>query len=340
MSGHDKIIIKGLTQNNLKNISLEIPKEKIVVFTGVSGSGKSSIVFDTIAAESSRQMNETYPAFIRGRLPKYKKPKADLIDNLTASVIIDQSRLGGNARSTVGTISDMYSALRLLYSRIGEPYTGTASYFSFNDPNGMCPKCSGIGKILELDYDQVIRADLSLNEGMVDLPAFHPGSWYWKQYTQSGLFDLDKKWRDYSDKERSILLYGAYERGGKQIDKKVEGIYNHLNRLLIKRDLSASGDRSILRLNKLLKEQECPDCRGKRLNTAALSCRINGYNIAEMCEMEFTRLSAVLRKITDPRSETIVNSLIASLTRLIDIGLPYLSMNRESTTLSGGGHSV
>lgn len=336
MSGHDKIIIKGLTQNNLKNISLEIPKEKIVVFTGVSGSGKSSIVFDTIAAESSRQMNETYPAFIRGRLPKYKKPKADLIDNLTASVIIDQSRLGGNARSTVGTISDMYSALRLLYSRIGEPYTGTASYFSFNDPNGMCPKCSGIGKILELDYDQVIRADLSLNEGMVDLPAFHPGSWYWKQYTQSGLFDLDKKWRDYSDKERSILLYGAYERGGKQIDKKVEGIYNHLNRLLIKRDLSASGDRSILRLNKLLKEQECPHCRGKRLNTAALSCRINGYNIAEMCEMEFTRLSAVLRKITDPRSETIVNSLIASLTRLIDIGLPYLSMNRESTTLSGG----
>ncbi|MCR1839029.1 ATP-binding cassette domain-containing protein [Murimonas intestini] len=336
MSGHDKIIIKGLTQNNLKNISLEIPKEKIVVFTGVSGSGKSSIVFDTIAAESSRQMNETYPAFIRGRLPKYKKPKADLIDNLTASVIIDQSRLGGNARSTVGTISDMYSALRLLYSRIGEPYTGTASYFSFNDPNGMCPKCSGIGKILELDYDQVIRADLSLNEGMVDLPAFHPGSWYWKQYTQSGLFDLDKKWRDYSDKERSILLYGAYERGGKQIDKKVEGIYNHLNRLLIKRDLSASGDRSILRLNKLLKEQECPHCRGKRLNAAALSCRINGYNIAEMCEMEFTRLSAVLRKITDPRSETIVNSLIASLTRLIDIGLPYLSMNRESTTLSGG----
>ena len=332
MSGHDKIIIKGLTQNNLKNISLEIPKEKIVVFTGVSGSGKSSIVFDTIAAESSRQMNETYPAFIRGRLPKYTKPKADLIDNLTASVIIDQSRLGGNARSTVGTISDMYSALRLLYSRIGEPYTGTASYFSFNDPNGMCPKCSGIGKILELDYDQVIRADLSLNEGMVDLPAFHPGSWYWKQYTQSGLFDLDKKWRDYSDKERSILLYGAYERGGKQIDKKVEGIYNHLNRLLIKRDLSASGDRSILRLNKLLKEQECPHCRGKRLNAAALSCRINGYNIAEMCEMEFTRLSAVLRKITDPRSETIVNNLIASLTRLIDIGLPYLSMNRESTT--------
>ena len=147
MSHKDKIIIQGLKQNNLKNVSLEIPKEKIVVFTGVSGSGKSSIVFDTIAAESQRQMNETYTAFIRGRLPKYKKPRVDFIDNLTASVIIDQTRLGGNARSTVGTISDMYSALRLLFSRIGDPYVGTASYFSFNDPNGMCPECSGIGKI-------------------------------------------------------------------------------------------------------------------------------------------------------------------------------------------------
>ena len=210
MSHKDKIIIRGLKQNNLKNVSLEIPKEKIIVFTGVSGSGKSSIVFDTIAAESQRQMNETYTAFIRGRLPKYKKPRVDLIDNLTASVIIDQARLGGNARSTVGTISDMYSALRLLFSRIGTPYVGTASYFSFNDPNGMCPECSGIGKILDLDMDQVLTPDKSWNESMVELPAFHFGNWYWKQYTQSGLFDLDKKWKDYSEKERNLLLYGAY----------------------------------------------------------------------------------------------------------------------------------
>lgn len=144
MSNKDAIIIKGLSQNNLKHVSLAIPKGKIVVFTGVSGSGKSSIVFDTIAAESQRQMNETYSAFVRGRLPKYEKPKVEYIDHLTASVIVDQSRLGGNARSTVGTISDMYSTLRVLYSRIGTPYVGTASYFSFNDPNGMCPECSGI----------------------------------------------------------------------------------------------------------------------------------------------------------------------------------------------------
>ena len=146
MLGGDNIIIRGLRQNNLKNVSLNIPKGKIVVFTGVSGSGKSSIVFDTIAAESQRQMNETYTAFMRGRLPKYEKPKVERIDNLSASVIVDQARLGGNARSTVGTISDMYAALRLLYARIGEPYAGTASYFSFNDPNGMCKTCSGIGK--------------------------------------------------------------------------------------------------------------------------------------------------------------------------------------------------
>ena len=166
----DKIIIRGLRQNNLKNVSLDVPKGKIVVFTGVSGSGKSSIVFDTIAAESQRQMNETYTAFMRGRLPKYEKPKVERIDNLSASVIVDQSRLGGNARSTVGTISDMYAALRLLFSRIGQPYAGTASYFSFNDPNGMCKTCSGIGKVLDLDIERAIDPDKSWNESMLGLP--------------------------------------------------------------------------------------------------------------------------------------------------------------------------
>lgn len=332
----DKIIIRGLTQNNLKNISLEVPKGKIVVFTGVSGSGKSSIVFDTIAAESQRQMNETYTAFMRGRLPKYEKPKADLIENLSASVIVDQSRLGGNARSTVGTISDMYAALRLLYSRIGEPHVGTASYFSFNDPNGMCPECSGIGKVMELDISPVLDREKGWNEGMVDLPAFHVGNWYWKQYTGSGLFDNDKKLKDYSERELNLLLYGAYEKGGQRVHKQVEGIYNHLERLIIKRDPSESGERSIQRLAKLVKERECPACHGKRLNEKVLSCKVSGYSIDEMCEMEFTELVEVLRGIDDPRGKTVAEALVASLTRMIDIGLPYLSMNRESSSLSGG----
>ncbi|NMP38482.1 MAG: excinuclease ABC subunit UvrA [Clostridiales bacterium] len=336
MSNHNHIIIKGLTQNNLKNISLEIPKGEIVVFTGVSGSGKSSIVFDTIASESQRQMNETYTAWIRGRLPKYEKPKVDIIENLSASVIVDQTRLGGNARSTVGTISDMYAALRLLFSRTGSPYVGTASYFSFNDPNGMCPECSGIGKVMQLDITPVIYEDKSWNEGMLDLPAFHVGNWYWKQYIESGLFDPDKKYCDYTEAERNLLLYGSYEKDGKRVHKAVEGIYNMMNRLVLKRNIDENTERSILRLQRLVHENDCPCCHGKRLNSAALSCKVAGYSIDEMCDMEFSRLREVLGTVHDPRSETIVQTLITSLTRIIDIGLPYLSMSRESASLSGG----
>lgn len=336
MAHQDKIMIKGLNQNNLKNISLEIPKEKIVVFTGVSGSGKSSIVFDTIAAESQRQMNETYTAFMRGRLPKYEKPKADKIENLSPSVVIDQSRLGGNARSTVGTISDLYAALRLLYSRIGTPYVGTASYFSFNDPNGMCPTCCGIGKVMDLNMTEVLDEDKSWNTGMVELPAFHTGNWYWRQYTETGLFDLDKPLKDYSEQERNLLLYGSYEKDGKQVNKRIEGIYNHLSRLLLKRDTSNSHEVTKERMERLIHEQECPDCHGKRLNQTVLSCKVAGYSIDELCEMEFVQLKEVLQTITDPRAVTIVEALCASLTRMIDIGLPYLSMNRESSSLSGG----
>lgn len=336
MPHKDHIVIRGLCQNNLKNVSLDIPKEKIVVFTGVSGSGKSSIVFDTIAAESQRQMNETYTAFIRGRLPKFEKPKAEQIENLSASVIIDQTRLGGNARSTVGTISEMYSALRLLYSRIGEPYVGTASYFSFNNPNGMCPECFGIGKVVKLNILPLIAEDKSWNDGMVDLPAFHVNNWYWKQYTGSGLFDPDKKWRDYTEREQNLLLYGAEEPDGKRAVKQVEGVFNMMNRLLLKRDSSEMGEASMKRLASYIHQSECPLCHGKRLNAAALSSRVAGYGINEMCEMEFTKLRDVLGTITDPRGQMVAGNLMTTLTRMIDIGLPYLSLNRESSTLSGG----
>ena len=330
------IIIRGLRQNNLKNVSLDIPKGKIVVFTGVSGSGKSSIVFDTIAAESQRQMNETYAAFIRGRLPKYEKPKVERIENLSPSVIVDQSRLGGNARSTVGTISDMYAALRLLYSRIGEPYAGTASRFSFNDPNGMCPECSGIGRVMTVDVEGRIDPEKTWNEGMADLPAFHLGNWYWKQYAASGLFPLDRKWKDFSEQERNRVLYGADTRDGKRLDKRVDGISHYLHRILINRDTSAMKAAFVRRFMGLVSEAPCPVCRGRRLNEKALACKVAGYSIDEMCAMEFTELIEVLRSITDPRAASITATLTASLQRMIDIGLPYLSMDRESSTLSGG----
>ena len=171
------ILVQGLTQNNLKHVTFQIPKEKITVFTGVSGSGKSSIVFDTIAAESQRQMNATYPAFVRSRLPKYPKPAAERIENLTASVIVDQSPFGGNARSTVGTISGLYSSLRLFFSRIDRPYVGTASYFSFNDPNGMCKTCSGLRKITKVDIEAIIDSNKSWNEGCINNSLYSLGSW-------------------------------------------------------------------------------------------------------------------------------------------------------------------
>ena len=330
------IVIRGLRQNNLKNVSLNIPKNKIVVFTGVSGSGKSSIVFDTIAAESQRQMNETYSAWVRGRLPKYEKPHVEFIDNLTASVIIDQSRISGNARSTVGTISDMYASLRLLFSRIGEPYVGPASYFSFNNPNGMCKTCSGIGKILDLDIEQVIDPEKSFNEGMLNLPAFGVGNYYWKMYAGSGLYNLDKKWKDYTEEERNLLLYGSRTKNGEREHKRIEGIKNQFQRLCLMKGPEEQNDNTLKRLNRFMRETVCPDCQGKRLNPEALSCKVQGYTITEMCEMEFTHLREILLTIEDPRVTVVVKGLIDGLTRMIDIGLPYLFMNRETVTLSGG----
>lgn len=336
MAHPENIIIKDLYQNNLKHISFSIPKEKIVVFTGVSGSGKSSIVFDTIAAESQRQMNETYTSFIRGRLPKYEKPKVESIEHLSPSIIIDQTRLGGNARSTVGTISDMYTTLRLLYARIATPYVGTASYFSFNNPNGMCPACFGIGKVMELDILPMIDPQKSWMEGMVDLPAFHINTWYWKQYTSSGLFDLHKPFCDYTEKERNLLLYGAEHKGGKRQVKQVEGIHTMMSRLLIKHDSTEIKDASLKRLTHLIHITTCPQCQGKRLHEKALSAKVKGYRIDEMCEMEFRELIEIIQTIDDPRAVSLKESLITSLQRMIDIGLPYLSMDRESATLSGG----
>ena len=332
----EPIKIRGLKQNNLKNISLDIPKNKIVVFTGVSGSGKSSIVFDTIAAESGRQMNETYSAWVRGRLPKYEKPNVLFIDNLNPSVVIDQSRLGGNARSTVGTISDMYSMLRLLFSRIGKPEIGPASYFSFNNPNGMCKSCAGIGKVMDFDVNNIIDSDKTYDEGCFLLPAFGNGKYYWKVYRRPEYFRTDVPWKDLTEKEQNILLYGSYEKGGERIDKKLEGVYNQFKRLVLMKGPEEQNDYTLKKIATYLYEKECPDCKGKRLNNNVLECKINGYNIADMCDMEFEKLREELLKIDDERAKGITEQLIEALTRMIDIGLPYLNMNRESTTLSGG----
>lgn len=330
------IVVHGLTQNNLKHVTFRIPKEKITVFTGVSGSGKSSIVFDTIAAESQRQMNAAYPAFVRSRLPKYPKPAVERIDNLTASIIVDQSPLGGNARSTVGTISGLYASLRLLFSRIGKPAAGTASYFSFNDPNGMCRTCSGLGKVTKVDIGVILDPDKSWNEGCVKDSLYRPDAWYWKQYAQSGLFDLDKPVREYTKEEYNLLLYGSRDGGGEPEDPKVPGLYNFFTKKLLNRDISNKSRHTREKSQSLVTEAECTACHGKRLNEAALRCRINGYSIADMCGMELTQLREVLSQISDQTVSVLVTTLIEGLDRMIEIGLPYLHLNRETPSLSGG----
>lgn len=330
------LIIQGLSHHNLKHISLTIPKEKITVFTGVSGSGKSSIVFDTIAAESQRQMNATYPAFVRSRLPKYPKPEVDFIDHLTASVVVDQSPLGGNARSTVGTISNLYASLRLLFSRIGQPYVGTASWFSFNDPHGMCKTCSGLGRITKIDIDTLLDPEKSWNEGCVKDSTYRPGSWYWKQYAASGFFDLDKPLKDYSGEEYNLLLYGSRDGKGDLENSKITGLFNKYTQQLLNRDISDKSKHTKEKSQNLMMETECPDCGGKRLNEAALSCKIQGYSIADLCNMELTDLREMLSGVTDQRVDILVQTLVKGLERMIEIGLPYLHLNRESPTLSGG----
>lgn len=334
---NEDIIITGLHENNLKGVNLRIPKQKLVVFTGVSGSGKSSIVFDTVGAESQRQMNESYSAFIRSRLPKYPKPHADSIENLTASVIVDQSPLGGNARSTVGTISDMYAQMRVIFSRTGTPHVGTASYFSFNDPNGMCKTCSGMGKVTKLNTEQFMDEEKSLCEGAILYTLYRPQSYYWKQLEKSHFFDMNKKIKDFTQEEKNLLMYGNRKgEGNPRESKYCEGLIPHFTRLFLHRDLSSYSKSLQEHQAAIMVEKPCPDCCGTRLNEAARTCRVAGYTLPELCAMEFTELYDVLGSVTDERVATVIASLRAALSRLISIGLPYLSLDRESSTLSGG----
>ena len=330
------IIIKGLSQNNLKDVDLVIPKQKIIVFTGVSGSGKSSIVFDTIAAESQRQLNETYPAFIRGKLPQYRKPDVQKIMNLSPSVIVDQSPLGGNARSTVGTSSGLYTDLRLLFSRIGKPYIGSASFFSFNDPKGMCPACSGIGQLTTLNLDALFDFSKSLNEGCVVDSTYAPNTWYWKQYAESQLFDLDKPLHQYSTEEMNLFLYGNRMGKGKPENPKVGGLYNKFMQTYLHRDMSSMSKTMKEKAAFFTKREPCVECNGNRLNREVLSCKIADASIADLCALELSDLLQFITKINESSVETLLESLTEKIARMIAIGLPYLHLHRETHSLSGG----
>jgi len=326
------IEIHGARENNLKNVSLRIPKRKITIFTGVSGSGKSSIVFDTIATEAQRQLYETFSMFVRNFLPRYAQPQADSIENLDMAIVVDQKRLGGGSHSTMGTITDIYTVLRLLFSRVGKPFVGYSNVFSFNDPQGMCPECNGLGRKLQPIVEKFYDPSKSLREGAIQGPVFDDSI-----YMASGFFDNDKKLSEFTKQEMDLLLYGQEQKF--KIDKMNRtylGVITGFTRSYIERDLKTRSERTQEKIAQYLTEGPCPACKGARLNKAVLNCKINGYNIAEFSSMEVGDLIGVIKGVRDAVTKPMVDSLVERLQNVIDIGLEYLTLNRETATLSGG----
>ena len=335
---HNYIKIVGARENNLKNISLNIPKGRITVFTGVSGSGKSSIVFDTIAQEAGRQLNETFSKFIQGYLPKYGHPEVDAIENLSLAIIVDQKRIGGNSRSTLGTITDINPLLRLLFSRIGQPHIGPGSYFSFNDPNGMCSTCEGIGRIVTLDLDKALDKEKSLNEGAILLPGYKPGTWQWRMYAASGFFDCDKKIKDYSKEEYNNLVYCKPVK----INTVMDGLnttYAGLVERFIMQNVKTEYEKSEASQKKIAPfttEKQCHACGGKRYSERTLSSKIMGYSIADLTGLQVDELLEIIKEIKEDNVKPIIKNLTERLNDLVQIGLDYVSLDRETSTLSGG----
>lgn len=333
------IIIRGATENNLKNVSLRLPKHQITIFTGVSGSGKSSLVLDTIAAKSRRELNDTFPTFVQQYLPKYGRPHVESIENLPIAIVIDQKKPAQNSRSTVGTYTDIAALMRLLFSRVGKPFVGYSESFSFNHPEGSCPRCSGLGEIRELDIHKLVDFDKSLNdEDTIHYIAFGKGGWRWIRYAHSGLFDLDKKIKDYTPEELDLFLNSPQIRlknppANWPKTAKYEGLIPRMYRSIIN---SEEGLLHAAVLNPMLRMGTCPDCGGTRLSKRVLSCKIDGMNIAEACALSITKLNRWISSIADPLAADLKAAIGARLTALEEIGLGYLSLDRGVGTLSGG----
>ncbi len=339
MQMEDYILIEGATENNLKNLSLKIPKRQITIVTGVSGSGKSSLVLDTIAAKSRRELNDTFPSFTQQYLPKYGRPHVEKIENLPIAIVIEQRKPTSNSRSTVGTYTDIYALLRLLFSRVGQPFVGYSDVFSFNHPLGSCPRCAGLGEIRELDIHKLVDFDKSLNdEDTIHYIAFGKGGWRWIRYAHSGLFDLDKKIKDYSPEELDLFLNSPQiklKNPPKNWPKsaKYEGLIPRMYRSIIN---SEEGLLHAAVLNPMLTMGTCPDCKGTRLNPTILSCKINGKNIADVTAMSITDCKIWMESIDNHLAEDIKHATIERLSALEEIGLGYLTLDRAIGTLSGG----
>ncbi|GAB3973364.1 excinuclease ABC subunit UvrA [Plantactinospora veratri] len=331
------IEIRGARTHNLQSLDAEVPRGQVVVFVGVSGSGKSSLVFDTIAAEAGYQLNETFPPFVRNRLPKWARPEVEQIGGLSPVVVIDQRRIGGNARSTVGTITEAWTYLRLLFSRVSTPHVGESNHFSFNDPAGMCTTCSGLGEVVVSAVDRFLDLHKSLKDGAILLPGFGNGGYWYSQYADIGTFDADTPVGDWTQAERDALLFGAEHaaRLGTKPPKGYEGVVERFERIYLQTADNLS-DRKQETLARFTRSAVCPACNGDRLNEASRTATVLGFTIAEMALMEIKELAELVTTVTEANVAPVVAALKARLDALVTIGLGYLHLGRATTTLSGG----
>ncbi len=360
---HDLIRVHGARENNLKDVSIEIPKRRLTVFTGVSGSGKSSLVFSTIAAESQRMINETYSAFVQGFMPNLARPEVDVLEGLTTAIIVDQERIGANPRSTVGTATDANALLRILFSRLGQPYIGPPTAYSFNVPTrrasgamtvdkgkgerivvrdvvyhgGMCPRCEGRGTVSDFDLTQLYDDSKSLNEGALTIPGYSMDGWYGRIFRGCGFFDPDKPIRQYTRKELDDLLHKEPTKiKVDDVNLTYAGLIPTIQKSMLARDREAMQPHIRAFVDRAIVFTACPDCGGTRLNEAARSSKIKGVNIAGACAMQISDLAEWARGLDEPSVAPLLAALQHSLESFVEIGLGYLSLDRPSGTLSGG----
>jgi len=359
---HDLIRVHGARENNLKDVSVEIPKRRLTVFTGVSGSGKSSLVFDTIAAESQRLINETYSAFVQGFMPTLARPEVDVLEGLTTAIIVDQQRMGADPRSTVGTVTDANAMLRILFSRLGRPHIGSPNAFSFNVPSvrasgaitiergarktvratftrtgGMCTRCEGRGTVSDIDLNQLFDDSKSLAEGAITIPGYQVGGWNFRLYNASGFYDPNKPIRDYTKTELHDFLHREPIRmkiAG--INMTYEGLIPRVQNSILSKDKEAMQPHIRAFVDRAVTFTVCPECGGTRLSEAARSSRIGGINIADACAMQISDLAEWVRGVDEPSVAPLLATLRHILDSFAEIGLGYLSLDRPSGTLSGG----
>jgi excinuclease UvrABC ATPase subunit len=359
---HDLIRVQGARQNNLKDVSVEIPKRRLTVFTGVSGSGKSSLVFGTIAAESQRMINETYSAFVQGFMPSMARPEVDVLEGLTTAIIVDQERMGANVRSTVGTATDANALLRVLFSRLGKPHIGSSNAFSFNVPSvravgaitvakgagktekktfsvngGMCPRCEGMGTVSDIDLTQLYDDSKSLNEGALTIPGYTSDGWHVRIFGASGFIDPDKPIRKYSKRELQDFLYKEPTKVKvDNLNLTYEGLVPRIQKSFLSKDVDAMQPHIRAFVERAVTFTTCPDCGGTRLSEAARSSKIAGKNIADACAMQISDLAEWVRGLKEPSVEPLLKTLREALDAFVEIGLGYLSLDRPAGTLSGG----